>query len=55
MKYKLLDGNTPPYSRYKPETVLESANVVLYGDGFIIITDRSVDFDRPDKVLIDRE
>jgi len=54
MKYKLLDGNTPPYCRYKSESVLEAANVILYGDGFII-TDKSLDFHRPEKVFIDRE
>jgi len=54
VQYKLLDGNTPPYCRYMSEPVLEAANVILYGDGFII-TDKSVDFNRPDKVFIDRE
>jgi hypothetical protein len=54
MKYKLLVGNNPPYSRCKPEPVLESPNVILYCDSSII-TDKSVDFDIPGKVLIDRE
>jgi hypothetical protein len=49
-----LTKNTPPYYRYKPEPVLESANMILYWDRSII-TDKTVDFNRNDTVLIDRE
>ena len=31
-EYKLLGRNTPPDSRYKPEPVLESANMILHWD-----------------------
>jgi hypothetical protein len=41
---KLPNGNTQPYCRYKPESVLESANMMLYWDR-CIITDVTVDFD----------
>ena len=45
---------TPPYHKYKPELVLESANMILCWDGSIR-TDPTVDFNIPDTVLIDRE
>jgi hypothetical protein len=54
IKYKLLDRNAPPYCRYKPEPVLESANMILIWDRSIT-TDKTVDFNRPDGVLIDTE
>jgi len=54
MKYKLLDRNTPPYCRYKPEQMLESGNMILYWDKYIII-DKTVDFNRHDIVLKDVE
>jgi hypothetical protein len=41
-------------SSCKPEMVLESANVISYWDRFIV-TDKAVDFNRPDIVLIHRE
>lgn len=40
MTYKLLDRNTPPDSRYKPEPVLESANMILRWD-LSTITDKT--------------
>jgi hypothetical protein len=52
--YKLLDRNTPPYLRCKPQPVLKSANIVLYWDRSII-TETSVDFSRPDTAPIDRQ
>ena len=52
--YKLLDRNTPPYLRYKPQPVLKSANMVLYWDRSVI-TDTTLDFSRPDTAPIDRE
>ena len=51
--YKLLQRNTPPHCRYKPEPVLQSANMILYWERSII-TDEKVNFNRPDKVFIDR-
>jgi hypothetical protein len=54
IKYKLLDRNTRPYCRYKPQPVLESANTVLYWDRYII-TDTTVDFSRTDTVPIEWE
>ena len=53
MKYRLLDRNTRPYYRYKPELLPESANMILYWDRSII-TDRMADFNRPDIVVISR-
>ena len=52
--YKLLDGYTPPYCGYKPEPVMESANIILYWDRSGV-TDKTLDVNRPDRVLIDRE
>ena len=52
--YKLLDINTPPFCRYKPEPVLESANIILYWDRSIM-TDKTVDFSRSDVVFVDGE
>jgi hypothetical protein len=54
MKYKLLDRNTPPYCRYKPEPILQSGNMILYWDKSIV-TDKTVDFNRPDIVTSDKE
>ena len=51
--YKLLQINTPPYCRYKPEPVLQSAKMILYWERSII-TDEKVDFNRVDKVLNNR-
>ena len=30
IKHKILDTNNPPYCRYKPEPVLDSAHMILY-------------------------
>jgi hypothetical protein len=43
-----------PYYRYKPEAVPESTNVIFYWERYII-TDKTIDFNRPDRVLIDRQ
>ena len=32
IKFNLIDRNTPPHSRYKPEPVLEWANMILHWD-----------------------
>jgi hypothetical protein len=53
-EYKLLDINTLPYCRYKSEPVLESANTVLCWDRSIV-SDKTVDFNRPDIMFIERE
>ena len=53
IQYKLLDRNTLPYYRYKPVQVLESVNMILYMDKYII-TDKTAEFNRPDILLIDR-
>jgi hypothetical protein len=52
-EYKLLDGHTALYYRYKPEQ-LESADTILYWD-MAITGDKAVDFNRPDTVLFDRQ
>lgn len=54
IKYTLLDKNSPPCDRYKPEPVLESAKTILCCNR-CIITDEKVDFNRSDTVLVDRE
>ena len=54
MKYKLLDRNTPPYSRYKLEPMLESGNMILHWDKYIV-THKTVDFNRHDIVLKDTQ
>jgi hypothetical protein len=54
IQYKLLDRNTLPYDRYKPEPVLALANVVLYWDRSII-TDKTVAFSRHGIMFFDRE
>jgi hypothetical protein len=54
MKYKLHDGNTLLYCRYKTELVLEAANLIVYRDRSTI-TNKMVDFNRPDMVLINRQ
>jgi hypothetical protein len=41
-KCKLLDGNTAPYCRYKPEPVMESSNMILCRDRSVII-DKTID------------
>ena len=51
---KLLDINTLPYYRYKPEPVLGSANTVLFCD-MSFTTDQTADFNRPDIMFTDRE
>lgn len=51
-KYSLVQ-NPPPYYRYKPDPVLESPECVLYWDR-PILTDRTVDYNRPDIVIIEK-
>ena len=53
-KHKLFDKNSPPYYRFKPQPVLESANMILYWD-MSIISDKMADFKRHDAVPFDRE
>lgn len=52
-KVKLLN-NPPPYYKYNPTPVLESAEALLYWDR-PILTDRTIDFNRPDIILIDKK
>jgi hypothetical protein len=54
IKHKLPDINPPSYFRHQPELVLGSANRILPRDKSIL-TDKTVDFDRADIVIIDRE
>jgi len=54
IKNKLLDRNILQYYRYKPELVLESANKIFYWNRSII-TDKTVDFNRPHIMLIERQ
>lgn len=49
-----LKKNLPPYFKYDPEPVLESSEYVLYWDR-PILTDRTVDYNRPDIVLINKD
>jgi hypothetical protein len=51
---RLFDRNIPLYYRYKPEPLLETTDTVLYWDRSIT-SDKTVDFDRPDTVLSDKE
>jgi hypothetical protein len=52
-KYKLPDRNTLPYRRYKPEPVLESANMILYWVRSVV-TDKTLGVNRPYTVPIVR-
>ena len=54
IKNKLLDRNILQYYRYKPESVLESANKIFYWNRSII-TDKRVDFNRPHVRIIHRQ
>nr|CAI5839441.1 unnamed protein product [Callosobruchus analis] len=51
-KYNLCKDSTP-YYKYQPAPVLESPNALLYWDR-PILTDKTVDYNRPDIVLIDK-
>lgn len=51
-KYHLIENSTP-YYRYLPQAVLESKDYLLYWDR-PIRTDKSVDFNRPDILLIEK-
>jgi hypothetical protein len=53
IKYKLPDRNTLPCRRYKPEPVLESANMVLYWVRSVV-TDKTLDVNRPHTVSLVR-
>jgi hypothetical protein len=53
IKYKLPDRNALPYRRYKPEPLLESANMILYWVRSVV-TDKTLDVNRPDTVPIVR-
>lgn len=52
LKYHLA-GDLPPYYKYLPEPVMESGDVLLYWDR-PIITDRTIDYNRPDIVVIEK-
>ena len=54
LRHELIEKNTPPYYKYSPQEVLESANYLLYWDR-PILTDRTVDFNRPDLILINKK
>ena len=54
IKYKLFERNTPHTIHDKPELVLDSANMIIYSERSII-TDKTVDLNRPDVVFIGRE
>ena len=51
-KYNLI-ANPLPYYKYNPEAVLENATYILYWDR-PVQTDRTVDYNRPDLLLIDK-
>nr|CAI5855885.1 unnamed protein product [Callosobruchus analis]CAI5855886.1 unnamed protein product [Callosobruchus analis] len=54
-KYNLCkdSSDSTPYYKYQPAPVLESPNALLYWDR-PILTDKTVDYNRPDIVLIDK-
>lgn len=52
-KHNLL-RNCPPYYRYTPSPVLENDNVTMYWDKQIL-TDRTVDYNKPDIVFINKK
>ena len=54
IKYKLFERNSPPYYTYKLELVLDSANVIIYLERSII-TEKTINFNRPDVVYNERE
>ena len=54
LRHELIEKNTPPYYKYSPREVLESANYLLYWDR-PILTDKTVDFNRPDLILINKK
>lgn len=55
LKYKLIrEETTPPYYKYNPEPVLETREYILYWDR-PVITDRTIDHNRPDIILIDKK
>lgn len=54
LKYNLLRPSTPPYYKYSPEAILESLEYLLYWDR-PITTDRTVDYNRPDIVLVNKK
>lgn len=53
LKYDLV-GPEVPYYKYNPPPVLENSHVTLYWDRSII-TDRTIQANKPDIVIIDRE
>jgi hypothetical protein len=54
IKYSMLGKDTPPYYKYTPKPVLETPNHIIYWDR-PVITDKSVDHNRPDIIVIDRQ
>ena len=53
IKYKLVT-NPPPFYKYSPNVVLESKDTVMYWDR-PVLTDRTVDYNRPDIVLVNKK
>ena len=51
IKYELIDTPIPPYYKYLPAPVVEKNNMILYWDR-PILTDRTIDYNRPDILLI---
>lgn len=54
IKYERFDVMPPPYYKYNPLPVIENHNVVLYWDR-PMQTDRTVDYNRPDNMLIHKD
>jgi len=54
LTHELIDKNTPPFYKYSPQEVLESTNHLLYWDR-PILTDKTIDFNRPDLILINKK
>lgn len=53
LKHGMLNSGAPPYYKYNPAPVMEANNTIIYWDR-PIFTDKTVAFNRPDIVLIDR-
>ena len=54
LRHNMIGNATPPFYKYTPQEVLETTNHVLYWDR-PILTDKTVDFNRPDLLLIDKK
>ena len=54
LTHELIEKSTTTYYKYSPQEVLESADYLLYWDR-PILTDKTVDFNRPDLIVINKK